>query len=70
MTVMKSCTSIKSIDVALTLARDLQLFLIKKEEEKAAEYQQKVISFLQDAKISCFVNARQTVIEEFFKNCT
>ena len=43
------------------------MFLIEKGEEKATEYQLNVISFLQDAKISCFVNARQAVIEEFFK---
>ena len=43
-------TSIKAIDVALALSRDLQLFLIEKGEEAAAEYQQRVISILQDKK--------------------
>lgn len=38
------CTSIKSLDVALTLAKDLMLFLVEKGEEEAAENQQKVIS--------------------------
>ena len=38
-------TSIKSFDVPLTLARDLQLFWIEKGEEKAAED-----NILQDAK--------------------
>ena len=37
-------TSIKSIAVALTLSRDLQLFLIQKGEENAAEYQHRVTS--------------------------
>lgn len=37
------CTSIKSFDVALTLARDLQLFLTEKGEEKAVEDQQSYI---------------------------
>ncbi len=53
------CTSIKTFDLALTLARDLQLFLIEKDEEKAAENQQKVISTLQDAKLKMSTCATQ-----------
>ena len=44
------CTSIKSLDVALTLSNDLMLFLVEKGEEEAAENQQRVISSLEDAK--------------------
>ena len=46
------CSSIQSFDVALTLARDLLLFLEERREEAAAENQQKVISALQDAKLT------------------
>ena len=59
-------TSIKSIDVALMFSRDLQLFLIQKGEANAAEYQQRVISILQDAKIRDSINAKQTVSDDFF----
>ena len=45
-------TSIQTYDTALTLAKDLQLFLVSIGEEKAAEDQQKVISALEDAKLS------------------
>ena len=44
-------TSILSFDTALTLAKDLLLFLLSKGEEKVAEDQQRVISTLEDAKI-------------------
>ena len=45
------CSSIQSFDVALMLAKDLLLFLEEK-GEAAAESQQKVISALQDAKLT------------------
>ena len=45
------CSSIQSFDVALTLAKDLSLFLEERGDEVAVENQQKVISALQDAKL-------------------
>ena len=54
-------TNIQSFDTALTLAKDLLLFLVSKGEEKAAEDQQRVISTLKDAKLSTKIkNAKQT----------
>ena len=44
-------TSIKSLDVVLTLSKDLLLFLVEKGEEEAAENQQKVISSLEVVKL-------------------
>ena len=38
------CTSIRSLDVAMTLSKDLLLYLIERGEEDVAEHQQKVIS--------------------------
>ena len=62
-------TSIQSFDTALTLARDLLLFLVGKGEEKAAEEQQRVISTLEDAKLSArIINAKQTTLLDFINN--
>ena len=40
------CSSVKSFDVAVTLATDLYLFLVEKGEEQATE------NFIQDVKLS------------------
>ena len=62
-------TSIQNYDTALTLAKDLQLFLVSKGEEKAAEDQQKVISALEDAKLAAKVTyAKQTSIMDFMND--
>ena len=45
------CSSIKSFDVAVTLATDLYLFLAEKGEEQATDNQQ-VLSAIQDVKLS------------------
>ena len=59
-------TSIQSFDTALTLAKDLLLFLLSKGEEKAAEDQQRVISTLEDAKLSSRIkNAKQTSLFDY-----
>ena len=61
-------TSILSFDSALTLAKDLLLFLLSKGEEKAAEDQQRVISTLEDAKSSARMkNAKQTSLMDYMK---
>ena len=70
-------TSILSFDTALTLAKDLLLFLLSKGEEKAAEDQQRVISTLEDAKLSARMknaklsarmkNAKQTSLMDYMK---
>lgn len=57
------CKSIKTFDVALTLTKDLLLFLEEKGEEKAAEAQQSVVSALQDAKLRKFT--KQTNLYDF-----
>ena len=63
------CTSIKSLDVALTLSKDLLLFLVAKGEEEAAENQQKVISSLDDAKLKLRVNySKQTTLDGFIQH--
>ena len=54
------CTSIKLLPVALTLAKDLMLFLVEKGEEEAIEHQQKVISSLEDAKFKLHVFKKST----------
>ena len=54
-------TSIKSFDTALTLASDLLNFLEEKGEEKAAEYQYKVISALQDAKLQNYKETKHSI---------
>ena len=59
-------TSIQTYDTALTLAKDLQLFLLSKGEEKAAEDQKKVISAIGDAKLSTRItHAKQTSLMDF-----
>ena len=45
-------SSITSVDVAMALSKDLLLFLLDKGQEEAAQYQQKIISTLQDVKLS------------------
>lgn len=45
-------SSITSVDVAMLLSKDLLLFLLDKGQEQAAEYQQKIISTLQDVKLN------------------
>ena len=63
------CTSIRSLDVALTLAKDLMLFLVEKGEEEAAENQQKVISSLEIAKLKLHVNhTKQTTLDSFLRH--
>ena len=63
------CTSIRSLDVALTLSKDLLLFLVEKGEEEAAENQQKVISSLEDAKLKLQVNySKQTTLDGFIQH--
>ena len=62
------CTSIKSLDVALTLSKD-QMFLVEKREEEAADNQQKVISSLEDAKLKLQVNySKQTTLDGFIQH--
>ena len=62
-------TSIQTYDTALTLAKDLHLFIVSKGEEKAAEDQQKVISALEDAKLSARITyAKQTSLMDFMNN--
>lgn len=62
-------TSIQSYDTALTLFKDLQLFLVSKGEEKAVEDQQNVISALENAKVSARLkNATQTCKMDFMNN--
>ena len=62
-------TSIKSLDVVLTLSKDLLLFLVEKGEEEAAENQQKVISSLEDAKLKLRVNySKQTTLDGFIQH--
>ena len=58
-------SSITTIDTAMTLTRDLQLFLLEQGEENAAEYLQKVTSVLEDAKLRSN-SVKQTVLEDFF----
>ena len=55
-------TNIKSLDIALTLSKDLMLCLVEKVEAGAAENQQKVIPSLEDAKFKLHVskNSKQT----------
>ena len=61
-------TSIKLLDVVLTLSKDLLLFLVEKGEEEAAENQQKVISSLEDVKLKLGVNySRQTNLDGFIQ---
>ena len=61
-------TSIKSLDVVLTLSKDL-LFLFEKGEEEAAENQQKVNSSLEDAKLKLRVNySKQTNLDGFIQH--
>ena len=60
-------TRIKSLDVVLTLSKDLLLFLVEKVEEEAAENQQKVISSLEDVKLKLRVNySKQTIKSRWF----
>lgn len=62
-------TSIQGIDTALTLAKDLLLFLASKGEEKAVEDQQRVISTLEDAKLLAKIkNAKQTSLMDYKLN--
>ena len=49
---LKYCTPLNSSHPRITLVKDLEQFLVSKGEEKAAEGQQKVISALEDAKLS------------------
>ena len=59
-------TSIQIYDTALTLAKDLQLFLVSKGGEKAAEAQHTVISTLKDAKLaSKLSHAKQTSLMDY-----
>ena len=61
-------TSIKSLDVVLTLSKDL-LFLVEKGEEEAAENQQKVNSSLEDVKLKLRVNySKQTNLDGFIQH--
>ena len=64
----EAITSIQTYDTALTLAKDLQLFLVSKGEEKAAEDQQKVISALEDAKLSARMHAKQSSLVDYINN--
>ena len=65
----EAITSIQTYDTALTLAKDLQLFLVSKGEEKAAEDQQRVISALEDAKLSArMTHAKQSSLGDFIIN--
>ena len=62
-------TSIKSLDVVLTLSKDLLLFLVEKGEEEAAENQQKVISSLEDVKLKLRINySKQTNLDGFIQH--
>ena len=54
-------TSIKSLDVVLTLSKDLLLFLFEKGKEEAAENQQKVISSLEDVKLKLGVKSNRLI---------
>ena len=54
-------TSIKLLDVVLTLSKDLLLFLVEKGEEEAAENQQKVISSLEDIKLKLGVKSNRLI---------
>ena len=59
------CTSTRSLDVAMTLSKDLLLFFIERGEEDAAEYQQKVISNMEDTKLKLTIKTRQRALHEF-----
>ena len=54
-------TSNKSLDVVLTLSKDLLLFLFEKGKEEAAENQQKVISSLEDVKLKLGVKSNRLI---------
>ena len=59
-------TSTQSYDTALTLAKNLQFFLVSKGKEKAVEDQQNVISVLENAKVSAIIrNATHTSMMDF-----
>lgn len=67
----EAITSIQTYDTALTLAKDLQLFLVSKGKERAAEDQQRVISALEDAKLSARItHAKQSSLRDFIINNT
>ena len=62
-------TSTQSYDTALTLAKNLQFFLVSKGKEKAVEDQQNVISVLENAKVSAIItNATHTSMMDFMNN--
>lgn len=63
------CSTIQSVDTALTLSKDLLLFLVEKGEEEAAENQQKVISSLEEAKVKMNASfSKQTTLDCFMKH--
>ena len=50
----------------MTLSRDILLFLVSKDEERAAEDQQRVISALENVKLKSFY-AKQTTLHACLK---